>query len=209
MNNLDSFRDDLIQDIDDSLSLIKTINTIVSTLGLPLNLSIQQRDTIVEWAFVNIHTEWENFLESCFLTYMLGSQTISGYKPVRYVFPKDGQHALGIILAGRDFFQWTKPARVREQAELCFANGEPFRTVLESATTDLTEMTIIRNAIVHRSMVSQNKFKILVRNKLKTAPLGVTPGIFLATTKPKTLQTTFLNNYCAKLKVIAKKIVPS
>lgn len=209
MSTLDSFRDDLIRDIDETIKLIKTVNAILSLATLPVNLSPRQRDTIVEWAFVNLHAEWENFLENCFLTYMLGSQTESGYKPIRYVFPNNEQHALGLILAGRDFFQWTKPTKVKEQSDLCFENGEPFRPVLESATADLTDMTIIRNAIVHRSLVSQNKFKSLVRNKLKTAPLSISPGIFLATTKPKTLQTTFLSSYCSKLKVIAKKIVPS
>jgi len=208
MSTLDSFRDDLIRDIDESSNLIRTVNRIMSTTGLPINLSVSQRDTIVEWAFVNVLTTWENFLENCFLTYMLGAQTASGYGPVRYVFPNDKQHALGVILAGREFFQWTNPKKVKEQADLCFENGEPFRTVLDPATADLMEMNTIRNTIVHRSMVALENFKILVRDKLKTAPLGIRPGVFLTTTRPKTLQTTFLSSYCNKLRLIAKKIVP-
>lgn len=208
MSTPDSFRDDLIRDINDALELIKTVNMIFSITSLSTNINKRQRDIIVEWAFVNLHAEWENFLESCFLSYMLGGQTASGYKPERYVFPDNEQHALRLATAGRDFFQWTKPDRVKDEACLCFKNGEPFRVVLESTSTDLAEMTVIRNAIVHKSISATEKFKTLVRNKLKTAPLDITPGIFLATVKPKTVRITFFTGYCNKLQVIAKKVVP-
>lgn len=208
MSILDQYRNDLTKDIDDSLGLIRTVNSLLSITELHTKLSVAQSEQILEWAFVNVHTSWENFIEDCFLAYMLDSQTLSGYKPVRYVFPKDEQHALGLILAGREFFQWTRPRRIAEQAELCFKNGEPFSSVIESAATDLVEMTTIRNAIVHRSTVSTEKFKTLVRNKLITAPLNITPGQFLATLKPETTRTTFISGYYNKLKVIAGKIVP-
>jgi len=207
MSALDHFRDDLIQDIDDTLNLLRIINAISSIATLPTNLSSKHKETIVEWAFVNLHAEWENFLENCFVTYMLGDRTDSGYAPVRYIFPKDELHALGIILAGRDFFQWTKPIRVRDQSMLCFENGEPFRSILES-TIELNEMTIIRNAIVHKSATAMDKFKTLVRDKLKTLPSAMTPGVFLVTTKPKTMHRTFLSSYCSKLRIIAGKLVP-
>lgn len=209
MSTLDSFRDDLVLDIDETLSLIRTINSLLSmTLPPHAGVTPLQRDLIVEWAFVHLHAEWENFLESTFIAYMLGSQTNSGYSPTRYVFPIDEQHALGIIRAGREFFQWTKPGKVNEQSSLCFQNGEPFRPVLESTMTDLKEMTVIRNAIVHKSTVALDKFKTLVRNRLRTAPLGITPGSFLITLKPRTVRTTFLISYCHKLQIIANKLIP-
>jgi len=185
------------------------MNSLTSSMRLPTNISIKQLEQITEWAFVNAQTSWENFIEACFLAYMIGNQTVSGYKPVRYVLPNDEQHALKLILAGRDFFQWTKPKRVWEEAELFFENGEPFRATLESVAAELAEMVTIRNAIVHRSKVSNEKFKTVVRHKLKTAPPNITPGQFLATIKPKTMGTTFVVSYCRKLKIIAGKIVPS
>jgi hypothetical protein len=81
MSILDSFRDDLVLDIDETLSLIRTINSLLSmTLPPPANITPLQRNLIVEWAFVNLHAEWEHFLESIFIAYMLGSQTDSGYR---------------------------------------------------------------------------------------------------------------------------------
>jgi hypothetical protein len=76
---------------------------------------------------------------------------------------------------------------VNEQSSLCFQSGEPFRPVLESTMRDLNEMTVIRNAIVHKSTVALDKFMTLVRNRLRTAPSDITPGSFLMTIKPKTL----------------------
>jgi hypothetical protein len=198
----------LIQDIEESLGLIITANSLVSLAGLTVSLSTRQVEQITEWAFVNVHKDWENFIEDCFLAYMTGVQTLSGYKPARYVLPNDVEHALKLILAGRDFFQWAKPKRVWEEAELCFENGEPFKTALESAAAELAEMTTIRNEIVHRSKPSNDKFKTFVRHKLKTAPPNITAGQFLTTIKPKTTGTTFMVAYCKKLKVIAKKVVP-
>jgi len=209
METLETFRDELCRNIDESLNLIQTVNSIISQPSLPVNLSIEQRDFIFEWAFVKVHAAWETFLENCFLTYMLGGHTASGFAPVRYVFPNNEQHALDIILAGRDYFRWTDPSIVKKQSNLCFQNGEPFGEGLDLAMEDLQEMNTVRNAVVHRSRAALERFKSLVRGKLLTAPLDITPGKFLITTKPGTVRRTYFGHYCNKLKVIANKIVPS
>lgn len=209
MTVLETFQDDLVRNIDESLNLIRTVNHIISTPGLPINLSIEQRDFIVEWVFVKIHTSWEYFIENCFLAYMLGEQTTSGFAPVRYIFPNDERHALDIILAGRDYFRWTDPSIVKKHSALCFENGEPFRTALDSRMTQLQDMNTIRNAVVHQSRTALDRFKSLVRKELLTAPLDITPGKFLLKIKPKTLKTTYFNSYCNTLRFASNKIVPS
>lgn len=206
---LENFKDDLLQTIDDGLNLIRTVNKIISITDLPVNLNVKQRDTIVEWTFVNLHSAWENFQENCFLTYMLGKQTASGFAPTRYVYPNDEQHALDIISGGREFFRWSSPSLVKTQSNLCFKDGEPFAEGLDLVMKDLEEMNTIRNAVVHKSRRALDKFKSLVRDKLLTAPLGITPGYFLLTIKPRTVRTTYLGHYYGKLRVAAKKIVPS
>jgi len=209
MTVLETFRDDLRRNIDESLNLIRTVNHIISMPSLPINLSIEQRDFIVEWVFVKIHTSWENFIENCFLAYMLGGQTTSDFAPVRYIFPNDERHALDIILAGRDYFRWTDPSIVKRHSALCFVNGEPFRTALDPRMTQLQDMNTLRNAIVHQSRAALDRFKSLVRKELLTAPLNITPGKFLLKIKPKTLKTTYFNSYCNTLRTASNKIVPS
>lgn len=206
---LETYKDELLQTIDDGLNLIRTVNQIISTSSLPVNFTLEQRDFVIEWVFVNIHTAWENFIEDCFLAYMLGEQTASGFAPVRYIFPSNEGHALDIILAGRDYFRWTDPGIVKRHSQLCFENGEPFQTALDSRITRLQDMNTIRNAIVHQSHIALDRFKSLVRKELLTAPLGITPGKFLTRIKPKTTRTTYFNSYCDAVRFVSNRIVPS
>ena len=209
MNSLESLLDNLLRNIEDSLDLIRTVNAIISQPGFSVNLSSEQRDFIVEWAFVKVHAAWESFLESCFIAYMLGVQTVSGFTPRRYVFPNDEQHALNMILGDREYFPWTAPAAVRKQSILYFEDGQPFRQILESTTTELQEMNTLRNAVVHRSQVATEKFQSLVRDKILTAPPDISPARFLLETKSGTRRgRTYFSYYCDKLRVVANKLVP-
>jgi hypothetical protein len=209
MGILESFHDELILNIEESLELIRTANWIMSQSGLRTNLSIKQRDFIVEWAFVGVHAAWERFLESSFIAYMLGVKTASGFAPLRYVFPNDKRHALEIVLGGREYFPWTAPEAVRRQSILCFEDGQPFREILESTTNELQEINTLRNAIVHRSHSAVEKFKSLVRDKMLTIASDVGPANFLLTVKSGTARRTYFSYYCNKLKIVANKITPS
>jgi len=148
-------------------------------------------------------------LESCFIAYMLGVQSASGFAPVRYVFPNNEQHALDMILAGKEYFPWTAPDALRRQSVLCFQDGQPFRQILDETTTELQEMNTVRNAVVHKSRVAMEKFKSLVRDKMLTAPPDITPASFLLTARSGTAQRTFFSHYCNKLTVLANKVVPA
>jgi hypothetical protein len=209
MDSLASFRDDLLRNIEESLDLIRTVNSIICQSGLPVNLNTAQRDFIVEWAFVKVHAAWESFLESSFIAYMLGVQTAAGFAPRRYVFPSNEQHALDIVLGSREYFPWTAPDSVRRQSILCFEDGQPFRQILDSTTTELQEINTVRNAVVHRSRVAVEKFKSLVRDKILTAPPDVTPARFLLATKSGTTGRTYFSHYCNKLRIVVNKVVPA
>ncbi len=209
MNSLESLRDNLLRNIEESLDLIRTVNAIISQPSLSVNLSSEQRDFIVEWSFVKVHAAWESFLESCFIAYMLGVQTASGFTPQRYVFPNDEQHALDIILVDREYFPWTAPAAVRKQSILYFEDGQPFCQILDSTTTELQEINTLRNAVVHKSQKATERFQSLVRDKILTAPPNISPARFLLGTKSGTTGRTYFSHYCNKLRVIAKKVVPA
>ncbi len=209
MSSLESLRDNLLRNIEENLDLIRIVNAIISQSGLSVNLSSEQRDFIVEWSFVRVHAAWESFLESCFIAYMLGVQTTSGFTPPRYVFPNDEQHALNIVLGGREYFPWTAPSAVREQSILYFEDGQPFRQVLDSTTIELQEINTLRNAVVHRSQGAVEKFQSLVRDKILTAPPDISPARFLLGTKSGTRRgRTYFSYYCDKLRVVANKLVP-
>lgn len=160
-------------------------------------------------AFVRIYTAWEYFLEKCFLAYMMGEETTSGFCPVRYVLPVDEEHAKQLALGGRDYVQWTDPSTVRAKAKLCFKDGEPFDDILSSATKALQDINTVRNAIVHRSLTALEKFMHLVREELTSVPSDISPGKYLLTLKTGTIRATYFSSYQGKLIIYAKKIVPS
>ena len=184
MDSLASFRDDLLRNIEESLDLIRTVNSIICL------------------CFVRGHLE-------SLQDYMLGVQTAAGFAPRRYVFPSNEQHALDIVLGSREYFPWTAPDSVRRQSILCFEDGQPFRQILDSTTTELQEINTVRNAVVHRSRVAVEKFKSLVRDKILTAPPDVTPARFLLATKSGTTGRTYFSHYCNKLRIVVNKVVPA
>ncbi len=98
MGRLEIFRERLFSNLEDKAKLLRTVNGIEA-------FGLSERELVVGWIFGSVHAAWESFLEDCFLAYMLGAQTDVGFAPKRYIQPRDEQHALDIILAGREFFR--------------------------------------------------------------------------------------------------------
>ena len=67
-------------------------------------------------------------------------------------------------------------------------------------------MKTIRNAIVHRSTKSREKFKTLIRNKLGHARPGITPGEFLSTNS-NTPNVLYITHFRKILEAVSERIV--
>ena len=205
--SLEEARAKLRQSIDECLALIRVVHSLDSDSGSPKTLSKEQLDLISGWAFVRIHAAWEDFTETSFLAYMLGAHGTSGFVPSRYVFPLDEQHALNMILGGRDYVQWTTPSVIRRQSLVCFEGGLPFLPILDSLIGELQEVNTIRNAIVHQSTSALEKFQSLVRSKLGSLPKDINPAGFLLSPKPPTRGRTNFSYYSARITTFANGVV--
>lgn len=138
---------------------------------------------------------------------MCGYKTITNYSPVRYVLPKNLEHASKMALGNKPFMDWTRWSDVRELSKAFFRDGEPYEMAITTSLDELEEMKTIRNAIAHRSDNASTKFLKLVRNKIGHHPRGVTPGGFL--TMPSGLQPgIILDDYVNSLLTIVNYIVP-
>jgi hypothetical protein len=206
MATLEGFVDEILTEVADGTELLRIANHVLA-LSPSVGLTLKHRDSIVGWSFANIQSVWESFLEKCFVAYLLGMRAASGFAPTRYVFPANEAHALAFIRGKRDFFRWTSPTLVKEYSRLCFRDGDPFISGLDPIMTDLEELNTIRNAIVHKSVDASNKFKSLVRSKLATAPLDITPSVFLLTARSAAV--TYFGHYCKIIAIGAGRIVPS
>lgn len=168
------------------------------------------RSTLIEVAFLRSFLAWESFLEESFLLYLLGKKPRKRRRPPkRYVTPRDREHALTLMLPekGRDFVMWDNPDQVRVRAGRFLKDGEPFETAISAHLNVLKEMQVVRNAIAHRSLTSQQRFLTLARSRLGTASLGLTVGEYLdipiPLSAPPLLQ---FDRYLAEIEATAQAI---
>jgi len=190
--------------IDEAFKLIKAFNRVVGDSGS--GLSEEHSYYIYEIAFLKVFTAWETLLEESFISYMSGS-SISGYKPKTFLKRVDRDRALDLISGTKDYPNWTNIADVQKLAELFFEGDKPFLLPLQQIEIHFNEMKKIRNAIVHVSASSEDKFRGLVRSKLSNYAKVKCPGDFLRHDKKKSKET-FFEHYVSYLDVAAKKIIP-
>jgi len=195
---LNEDKDELKMEIDKNFKLIQTVNQLSQ-------LQIAQVHLIYELSFLKIFLAWELFLEKSFILFMLGKKTDSGYKPRRYVNPRDEKHAYELIKGGRSFPDWLNLEFIREKSELFFENGSPFKDVLYNNQTikeGLQMMKITRNRIVHISPKTKDEFINLLRNEFGY-DLGIGPGEFLRKNKARSKKSLSYIDYFKDILLMA------
>lgn len=203
MSELDKAKQELKENMEKSLDLIKQIDT---------NCKSIPHDTIYsiyELSFLKIYLSWEIFISRVFILYMMGKNTNSGYAPRCYVSPKDENHAYQIIKGGRRFADWLNLDFVIEVAEMFFEEGEPFKSTNSDVAEVLQHMKILRNKIVHASQEAEEKYQKLLRDKFGSAR-PITPGQFLSSFKNDNttyINTTYIVYYTKILEVMSDGIV--
>jgi len=203
MSELDEIKDELIQNMDKNLGLIKRINQNRNVL------SPEEIYSIYELTFLKIYLSWESFIGRAFILYMIGKETDTGYAPTRYVIPRDENHAYSIIKSGHPFPDWLNIKFVREKSELFFKNGEPFKPALYTKTNirkALQDMKTLRNAIVHASRESQNKYEKMLIDELGYES-NIIPGEFLSQIRRKKPKISYISYYKKILEVVSNEIV--
>ena len=184
-----------------SQRLIRWIHSVRKSRGIS--------DSIYELAFLRSYLAWETFLEESFVLYLLGRNPPRGKAPHRHVMPRNREHALEFTTGESLHADWTVAERVIARANRFFRNGEPYNRVLHPMRSRLDDIRTVRNAVVHSSTDSQEKFKGLVRRELNHYPPALTRGRFLATSVPKySPPSSFLDYYQQKLLQAAENIVP-
>jgi hypothetical protein len=161
---------------------------------------------IAEFSFLSAFLSWETFLEASFTLYMVGKKSPSGFRPQRYVLPKDPAHAFNIIAQGKKYADWVKVNELRTRAEWYFERGEPFSNVLGAVRKDLEDMMVIRHRIAHMSTSAHKSFEDVVRGRIGSVPKGVTPGSYLLTLDP--MRNNYHSYYLTVLEAAALQIVP-
>lgn len=148
------------------------------------SLVSSQIATINEAIFVRAFRAYENLLESIFIDYVQGENTLGGGNVVSYLRPRDAIHAYEMVKSSQPFLEWNRPSTVLARSETYLDCGGPIKTVLAAKQSLLQDFRKLRNHIAHNSRTSTEDYKKVVQHYLTTLPLTLpTPGEFLQLSK--------------------------
>jgi hypothetical protein len=166
-----------------------------------------EQAVLVESAFLRLFVAWEAFLESTFVNYMIGAQSLQNNVLPRYVSPRDLDHAHSMVVGGMRYADWSTPEVVRKLAKLFFDGGEPYETVLAQIHTDLLDIKTVRNAAAHLSSTTSTQLDSVASRVLSTPVAGMTVARFVLHRDPRSATgESMMQTYNATLKAAAHLI---
>ncbi|MBE2285943.1 MAG: hypothetical protein IAE77_20975 [Prosthecobacter sp.] len=135
-----------------------------------------QARRVVSLAFLQIVISWEDFVEACFVRYLMGAESPSGYKPsLRLGEASSIHHAYQLasgnsrFKAGSDYISWAVWSDVEAKAHVFFEGGRPFSTISRLQRDRLSDAIKIRNRIAHASNKVKDDFKQVAKPHLGLA----------------------------------------
>ena len=165
------------------------------------------RQQITVAAFLNLFIAWETFLERSFVEFMVGSTTLSGALPVKFVSPVGHDEARGLLIGINRYFDYGNHENVKKIAKLYFHGGYPYEPHLSSILSDLADLRTMRNASAHITSTTQAALEGLAQRILSKPWPAVDLYSLLTTIDPRSSasETVFLA-YKNKLVVAAELI---
>lgn len=164
------------------------------------------RKFIGQSSFLKIFIAWETFLEQCFIDYLLNEASIIGTMPVKWVHPRDRDHAMEMIIHTQKFIDWSNPEMVRKLSKIYFHNGYSFNSQLSAINTELLDLKTIRNSAAHLSSTTSSKLDGLSSRILGRPCINFSAYDLLFSVNPAHPNTTILDNYLTILDVSAEII---
>ena len=127
------------------------------------DLHFEQARKILGLAFLGVTAAWEEFLDGCFIRYLVGAKSPNGFSPSLLLGPCHSMQHAYQLLGGADFnpesryLDWTDPSSIIKKARVFFRNGRPF-DCLEGSEQLLKDAVRIRNRVAHQSDKARNDF---------------------------------------------------
>lgn len=171
-------------------------------------LPVMDQQQITTAAFLNLFIAWESFLESSVTDFMIGTPTITGTQPVRFVSPPTLDAANAMVIGGvMQHFDFAKHEYVRRSVAIFFRNGYPFEPHLTSILNDLEDLRKMRNACAHISSTTRTALESLALRIFGQPQTGITVYRMLTAVDPRSGNgNTVFVTYRDKLLVTAELI---
>jgi hypothetical protein len=176
------------------------------TLGTTTNQ--KQLHLINEAIFTQSFRGLENFIQTVFIEYVMGSTTIHGDNVTSYLTPLNNEHAYDLIKSSQPFLEWNSPDILIKRSEVYLDNGFPVKLVISSNKSKIEDFKKIRNHIAHNSKESLVAFKKVLTRHYSTIPLAIpSPGKFLQEQSKVDKRHTLLREYLNSISDIAEALV--
>jgi hypothetical protein len=136
-------------------------------------------DSVYEALFLRAVTSFEAFLEDLFLAILAGRAQY-GRQRVRVLMSVSSRDDLmQILLQGNAFMNWLPFSNTEKRAKLYLRDGRPFTDLDDGDKSQLKTITVIRNAIAHKSAHALSEFDRTVIGSLSLLQNERSPAGFL------------------------------
>lgn len=136
-------------------------------------------DSVYEALFLRAVTSFEAFLEDLFIAILAGHARYSKQR-VRVLMSASSMESLmQILLQGNAFMNWLPFTNTEKRAKIYLKDGRPFTELNDGDKSILKTITVIRNAIAHKSPHALSEFERAVIGSIPLLQNERSPAGFL------------------------------
>ncbi len=114
-------------------------------------------EIIYEALFLRVVTSFETFLEKLFFAIML--RKVPTVKGVTLMTAVSRRALYDIVLQRGNYLDWLPYKRTETRASIYLKNGQPFSGISDGDKSQIKTVTVVRNAIAHRSDFAMREFR--------------------------------------------------
>lgn len=197
--------DSLVSCFATHLARLERTRVKVETLAATGQLSRQDVERVYEGLFLNAFAYFENLIEELFIGILSGTMK-RGSRVVPRVSFKSSRGARKVVFHGRQYVDWFPYPRTIQLARVFYREGRPFTKLGKPQRMELHKLSVIRNAIAHKSRYARRTFRNDVVSGTYTLPRERTPAAFLRAQFRISPPQTRFEVYTAGLLSIARTI---
>jgi hypothetical protein len=166
-------------------------------------------DSGVEAAFLQLHKNWELFLEDTLLCLLNGDIVISGDVIIPKLTLPDKELIRSIIYQDKNYIEWTDETVIKKRFERHLNVPNRIINTLNTISVELKDITKIRNFIAHSSGTAKINYVNLVRARIGGNPDTSRASLFLksVTNDPNDPNQTYFDKYIGTLEVAVDNMI--
>jgi len=189
----------------ESLTRIDITRSRMEKLYAKRRISLADLESVYEALFLRAVTGLEAFLEELFVAILSGKIVYPKARAQLRMHSISKEALIDVLHQGGNFLDWLPFDKTEKRARIYLTNGRPFTDLDDGEKSMLKVITLIRNAIAHRSQHAISQFKDKVVAEQPLLPNERRPAGFLRS-KVAAAQGTKFETYIGKLGAIAAKI---